>query len=106
MLYTDLRAALRDGETCVNVHKQCVFLYVVQYVFFVLLPYRLHLFGDGGYLLDFGPQLISLPVHHLLQLQHHLSLLPLDTVCTRTQTHKGGRENDIQYLLLAPCLSG
>lgn len=63
-----------------------------------LCPYRLHLFGDGGYLLDFGPQIVSLLVHHLLQLQHHLSLLVLDMVCTHihphTHTHKvSGEEN-------------
>lgn len=57
-------------------------------MFVFVSPYRLHLFGDCGYLLDFGSQLISLPVHHLLQLQHHLSLLPLDTVCTNTHTQK------------------
>lgn len=51
--------------------------------------YRLHLLGDGGDLLDFGPELISLLVHHLLQLQHHFSLLPLDVIYTHhkwTQT--------------------
>lgn len=52
-----------------------------------LRPYRLHLFGDGGELLNFGPQFISLPVHHFLQPQHHLPLLPLDAVCTQTHTH-------------------
>ncbi len=64
-------------------------------------PYRLHLFGDGGYLLDFGPQLVSLLVHHLLQLQHHLSLLPLDTVCEHehTHTHKGF-DSGIEKLVL------
>lgn len=50
-------------------------------------PYRLHLFGDGADFLHFGPQLVSLPVHHLLQLQHHLPLLPLGTVYTLTHTH-------------------
>lgn len=48
--------------------------------------YCLHLFGDGSYLLDFGPQLVSLLVHHLLQFQHHLSLLVLDMVC-KTNTY-------------------
>lgn len=52
-----------------------------------LSPYRLHLFGDGGELLNFGPQFISLPVHHFLQFQHHLPLLPLDAVCTHTHTN-------------------
>lgn len=35
---------------------------------FRMSPYRLHLFGDGSYLLAFGPQVISLFIHHLLQL--------------------------------------
>lgn len=52
-----------------------------------LTPYRLHLFGDGGELLNFGPQFIPLSVHHFLQPQHHLPLLPLDAVCTQTHTH-------------------
>lgn len=54
-------------------------------------PYRLDLFGDGGYLLGFGPELVSLLVHHLLQLQHHLSLLPLHAVCKHTQTQNSGQ---------------
>lgn len=71
-------------QVCVCEHAEAVkSLYDV-----FLSPYRLHLLGDGGYLLDFGPQLISLLVHHLLQLQHHLSLLVLDMVCRHTQIHK------------------
>lgn len=63
-------------------------------------PYRLHLFGDGGYFLDFGSELVSLPVHHLLQFQHHLSLLPLDTVCSHTEKwgcKQHALEHDLEF---------
>lgn len=94
-MWTQFSASPRTSAKpkCVSLHAKfmefiCVNRLITHTrVCVYLRPYRLHLFRDGGKLLNFGPQFISLPVHHFLQPQHHLPLLPLDAVCTQTRTH-------------------
>lgn len=73
------RCVKNEGRSCARASCFRPWTYVC------VSPYRLCLFGNGGYLLAFCPQLISLLVHHLLELQHHLPLLPLGAVCTHRQ---------------------